>query len=110
MLHIKDASTSVDGPAFAQLARQPVRMMSVDGGHTREATCHDINLADSFLHDGGIVIVNDLGCCEKQVSWSLGVIDGVASYFSIRSNRTQPHRAAYGLAERGDRAQIRGGY
>ena len=36
--------------------------------------------------------------------------DGVASYFSIRSNRTQPHRAAYGLAERGDRAQIRAVY
>lgn len=90
--YIKDASTSVDGPAFAQLAGQPVRMMSVDGGHTREATCHDINLADSFLHDGGIVIVDDLGCCDKQASWSLGVIDGVASYFSTRSNRTQPRR------------------
>ena len=93
MLHIKDASTSVDGPAFAQLARQPVRMMSVDGGHTREATCHDINLADSFLHDGGIVIVNDLGCCEKQVSWSLGVIamawPAISAFAATGRSRTE---------------------
>ena len=78
---IADASTNVDGGHFRRLARKQLRMFSVDGGHTREATCHDLNLADSYLHDGGIVIVDDVGCCDRQSSWGLGVVDGIFSFF-----------------------------
>lgn len=84
---VADASTNVDGPQFRALARTPVRMFSVDGGHTREATCHDLNLADSYLHDGGIIMVDDVGCCNRESSWGLGVIDGIFSFYDGRSSR-----------------------
>lgn len=84
---VVDASTNIDGRAFATLAQLPVRMFSIDGGHTRESTCHDLNLADSYLHDGGVVIVDDVGCCNRESSWGLGVIDGLFSFFNASGPR-----------------------
>lgn len=80
---VKLPSIAVTSEALLRQAGGPVRMFSVDGGHTREATCHDMNLAYSLLHEGGIIILDDVGCCTPIVStWGLGVIDGISSFFS----------------------------
>lgn len=83
---MQSLSTDITSAAIERLIPQPTRLISVDGGHSRESTCHDLNLAAAHLHDGGIVVVDDVGCCEKDTTWGLGVIDGVASFFA------GPHR------------------
>eukprot|EP00471_Norrisiella_sphaerica_P006538 CAMPEP_0184490034 /NCGR_PEP_ID=MMETSP0113_2-20130426/16977_1 /TAXON_ID=91329 /ORGANISM="Norrisiella sphaerica, Strain BC52" /LENGTH=332 /DNA_ID=CAMNT_0026873761 /DNA_START=150 /DNA_END=1145 /DNA_ORIENTATION=+ len=81
---IKNTSTSVNDLELLNKTHGSIRMLSIDGGHTREATCHDMNLGDALLHDGGIIIVDDVGCCRtKTDTWSLGVIDGVHTFFGL---------------------------
>lgn len=75
-------SAAVDGPRMQRALAAPLRLISVDGGHTRDITCHDMNIAEAHLHEGGIVVVDDVGCCSYgQNTWSLGVMDGIAAFF-----------------------------
>jgi methyltransferase family protein len=53
-------STQLDGTTVRSLARSPVRLFSVDGGHTEEVVLSDMYLAESALADGGIVMADDV--------------------------------------------------
>jgi hypothetical protein len=56
---------------------QGMRFISVDGGHTSEATCHDLKLAERLLCKGGIVALDDI----LNPDWT-GVISGLVRYLS----------------------------
>ena len=79
---IRSLSTELTSSTLGRLLPQPTRLISVDGGHSRASTCHDLNLAAAHLHEGGIVILDDVGCCEKEHTWGLGVIDGLAAFYA----------------------------
>ena len=78
---LKSLSTQVNSRMLAKSCGAPIRFVSVDGGHTRLTTCHDLNLVQSNLLPHGIVVVDDVTCCDKE-AWSLGVIDGLSLFFS----------------------------
>ena len=46
-------------PADIMRAVGHVRLFSVDGGHTEECVTNDLNLAQSVLCDGGILVLDD---------------------------------------------------
>ena len=70
-------STQLSSARLAELGCGPLRLISIDGGHTAEITAHDLTTAEGALAEGGIVILDD---CFKEM-WP-GVIDGVHRYFS----------------------------
>lgn len=51
-------STSVESRRFFA-DRSPVRLFSVDGGHTIQHVMSDLRLAESVLADGGVIFVDD---------------------------------------------------
>ena len=53
-----------------------LRFVSVDGGHTRLATCNDLHLAERLLRPGGIAALDDI----YRDTWS-GVTAGIARYY-----------------------------
>jgi hypothetical protein len=53
-------STTLDGDAIKAMAGGPVRLFSVDGGHTAEIVEHDMATAAASLAAGGIVIADDV--------------------------------------------------
>jgi hypothetical protein len=53
-------STTLDGNTVRKLAGSPVRFFSVDGGHTEDVVFSDMNLAETALADGGVVIGDDV--------------------------------------------------
>jgi hypothetical protein len=53
-------STTLSGDDVRTLARGPVRLFSVDGGHTEEIVLSDMRTAEAALADGGIVIADDV--------------------------------------------------
>lgn len=52
-------SWTLDGKGLADLAGGPLRLVSVDGGHTAALTLHDLTTAADSLIDGGIIILDD---------------------------------------------------
>lgn len=52
-----------------------VRIFSIDGGHSKETTCHDMALADACLADGGVIVVDDVFNPEHP-----GVSEGVNTF------------------------------
>lgn len=78
-------SSSLDVTPDDLLARVgPVRLFSVDGGHTAECTLNDLRLADSVLCDNGIVALDDV----FNEHWP-GVMTGFAQYM-LGSGRLVP--------------------
>ena len=57
-------SNELDGPALRALAGGPLRIVSVDGGHTADLTEHDLTTACDALADGGVVVLDD---CFNEV-------------------------------------------
>ena len=57
-------------------AHRGVRFVSVDGAHTREATCSDLFLVERLLVPGGIVALDDI----YRPDWS-GVTAGLHRYY-----------------------------
>lgn len=53
-------STKLNATALRELAHGPIRMFSVDGGHTESIVLSDMNLAEATLVSGGIVIADDV--------------------------------------------------
>jgi hypothetical protein len=76
VLHEGD-STQLSSAQLVELARGPLRITSIDGGHTAAITAHDLATCEGALMDGGIVVLDD---CFNE-SWP-GVVDGVHAYFS----------------------------
>ena len=65
------------GPADIEAAvGGKVRLFSVDGGHTAEATQHDLTIAAAALAEGGIVVLDDY----FNESWP-GVSEGTNRFF-----------------------------
>lgn len=56
-------------------AEGPIRMFSVDGGHTSDLVASDLRLAEGCLVDGGVVAVDDVFNPE----WP-GVVDGTLAH------------------------------
>jgi hypothetical protein len=63
----------------------PVRLFSIDGGHTAEITANDMALADAVLADGGIVILDDF----FNEAWP-GVSEGASRYLASPQSRLVP--------------------
>ncbi|MCG5432464.1 class I SAM-dependent methyltransferase [Mycobacterium sp. MYCO198283] len=94
-------STLLAPPQLRELAGGPVRIISVDGGHTAETVHSDLRLAEATLADGGVVVADDVFNHE----WP-GVITGTLAYlegggavapFAIGFNKvlfSQPHHCA----------------
>lgn len=52
-----------------------IRFFSIDGGHTKTHTLNDLKLAEKYVSDSGIVILDDI----THPHW-LGVMDGLVEY------------------------------
>ncbi|MDW5267535.1 MULTISPECIES: class I SAM-dependent methyltransferase [Acidobacteriaceae] len=70
-------STQLTSGDLLQFGRGPLRMISIDGGHTADITAHDLAVGEGALAEGGIIILDD---CFNE-TWP-GVIDGVHRHFS----------------------------
>ncbi len=70
-------STQLTSNDLLQLGRGPLRIISIDGGHTAEITGHDLATSEGALMQGGIIVLDD---CFSEI-WP-GVIDGVHRHFS----------------------------
>jgi hypothetical protein len=70
-------STELTSKQLLSLGRGPLRLISIDGGHTAPITAHDLATAEGALAHGGIIILDD---CFKEM-WP-GVIDGVHQHFA----------------------------
>jgi len=55
---------------------EPLRFLSIDGGHTRDVTRNDLEIADAILVDGGMCCADDI----LHIEWT-GVISGVFAFF-----------------------------
>jgi hypothetical protein len=86
VLH-KGDSTRLTGAVLRQLAEGPLRLISIDGGHTEEITASDLAVADTALAEGGIVVVDDV----FNEMWP-GVADGVHRY-----SRDQPRLVPFAI-------------
>lgn len=76
LIHEGD-STHLTSSDLLQLCGGPLRMISIDGGHTAEITAHDLATSEGALMEGGIIVLDD---CFNEM-WP-GVVDGVHQYFS----------------------------
>ena len=63
----------------------PVRLFSVDGGHTADITASDLALAEASLCPGGIVILDDY----FNEAWP-GVSEGAARYLALGASPLVP--------------------
>lgn len=70
-------STKLDPQQLVSLGGGQLRFISIDGGHTREITSHDLYVSEGALANGGVIILDD---CFND-SWP-GVVEGVHQYFS----------------------------
>jgi len=70
---------STSGKTKAQLDKKipmgSIRYFSIDGGHTKTHTLNDLKLAEKYVSDTGIVILDDI----THPHW-LGVMDGLVEY------------------------------
>lgn len=65
---------------------QPFRLISVDGGHTRELTVNDLRFASRNLAEGGIIVLDDVFNVD---GWP-GVIDGLITFMSLSGVHVGP--------------------
>lgn len=70
-------STEITGRDVIALAGGPVRLFSIDGGHTAATTLHDLETAEAALAPGGLIILDD---CFNEF-WP-DVSTGVHRFFS----------------------------
>src|SRR5689334_15223629 len=70
-------STKLKSEDILQATKKPVRLFSVDGGHTREVVLSDLLLSTASLHDAGVVILDDV-----FNMYFPGVGEGLADYLN----------------------------
>ena len=73
-------SMQLTAAQLLELGGGPLRMISIDGGHTADITAHDLATAEGALAEGGIVLLDD---CFKEI------LLRAAIYHSIRHRREQ---------------------
>jgi len=74
---LQSSSTELAHDDIRNAAGGPLRLFSIDGGHTAEITANDFALAAASLAPGGIVILDDY----FQPAWP-GVSEGTNRFFS----------------------------
>jgi hypothetical protein len=88
----KGDSTKLTGEMIKRMAGGPIRMFSVDGGHTETITKHDLETAQDSLSKGGVVILDDCfnGGWPGVVSGTLRFLDAAPAIrpFAIGANKT----------------------
>ena len=77
VISIKGDSTSSATKAELDktIAQGSIRFFSIDGGHTKTHTINDLKIAEKFVSDTGVVILDDI----LHPHW-LGVMDGALEY------------------------------
>ncbi len=97
-------STTLSGKDVLALAGEPIRLFSVDGGHTEDITRTDLRTAEESLAPGGIVVADDVFNPE----WP-GVVVGMMRYleaggslvpFAIGFNKTYLSDEAHAMRYR----------
>lgn len=73
---VEASSLDLDRLGFTAQGRR-FRLFSIDGGHTPEITCNDLQVAERTLVEGGLVVLDDV----LNSGW-LGVITGLFDYWS----------------------------
>lgn len=68
----------------------PFRIFSIDGEHTAESTCHDLELAYATLAPGGVIILDDV----LRKKWRT-VTEGLQNFFEKRRPNLLPFFAGY---------------
>ena len=77
-----DSTSSATQAEFAKhIPKGSIRYFSVDGGHTKIHTLNDLKIAEEYVADGGVVILDDI----NHPHW-MGVMDGLVEY--LRTNPT----------------------
>lgn len=80
-LFAPDASVSILAMSSIELRGRerelmsPLRFLSIDGGHTRDITLNDLEIADAILVDGGMCCIDDV----LHPEWT-GVISGIFAF------------------------------
>jgi hypothetical protein len=77
----KADSNDLDGAALRELAGGPLRVVSVDGGHTADLTEHDLTTAADAIVDGGVIVLDD---CFNEVFPA--VAEGAQRFLGRRSD------------------------
>lgn len=78
-------STELTGEKIKELVGGPVRLFSVDGGHTETITFSDLVVAEAALAPGGVIILDD---CFNQ-AWP-GVVSGVLRFYRSEDRSVRP--------------------
>ena len=90
--------SSIELPIHFRQGTERFRLISVDGGHTRQITFNDLTIAAENLSPGGIIILDDV----TNYNWP-GVIDGMLSWLLVYHREFAPffvgHNKVF-LAER----------
>ena len=73
-----DSTSSATQALLSQsIPEGSIRYFSIDGGHTKIHTLNDLKIAEKYVADGGIVILDDI----LHPHW-LGVMDGLIQYLT----------------------------
>lgn len=73
-----DSTSSATQALLSQsIPEGSIRYFSIDGGHTKIHTLNDLKLAEKYVADGGVVILDDI----LHPHW-LGVMDGLVQYLT----------------------------
>lgn len=73
-----DSTSSATQALLAENIKEgSIRYFSIDGGHTKIHTLNDLKIAEKYVADGGVVILDDI----LHPHW-LGVMDGLVQYLS----------------------------
>lgn len=83
---IKSDSTKINGKVLLDKFENSFRIFSVDGGHTREITSHDLLTAnDALTKKGGVIILDDY-----FNEWWPGVSEGTNSFLTNENHSLVP--------------------
>ena len=72
-----DSTSSKTQKDLEVIPEGSIRFFSVDGGHTKIHTLNDLKVAEKYVADGGVVILDDI----LHPHW-LGVMDGLVEYLN----------------------------
>lgn len=99
-------SSAEIGPKNLQVTAniKPFRIISVDGGHTRQLTINDLIVAASNLVEGGIIVLDDVlnftnwpGVVDGLITWLVTYKDDFGAFFVGNNKVFLCHRNYHGL-------------
>lgn len=88
VITVEANSLDLSADAMLSLVGYKPRLISIDGGHFRIATFHDLNTASRVLHPQGVIVVDDY----NNLGWR-GVKIAIATFIAIWPNDLQPFLA-----------------